>query len=84
MVLQSTVVSVKRGDGHVKVVIVLLESQETQINQAANDGSTPLLMACQNDHVKVVNALLARKEIQINQAKKMEQHHCSSRVKRVV
>jgi ankyrin repeat protein len=50
-----------------KVVNLLLARKEIQINQAGNDGATPLFIACQNSHVRVVNALLARKEIQINQ-----------------
>jgi len=47
----------------------LLAKKQIQINQAANDGTTPLFMACQNDCVKIVNLLLARKDIQINQAR---------------
>ena len=54
-------------NGHVRAANALLARKEIQINQAENDGATPLLMACQKDHVKIVNALLARKEIQINQ-----------------
>ena len=52
---------------HVKVVNALLARKEIQINQAKNNGCTPLYIACQEDHVKVVNALLARNDIQINQ-----------------
>ena len=39
-----------------------------QINQAANDGSSPLYIACKKGPVDVVQVLLTRKEIQINQA----------------
>jgi ribosomal protein S24E len=46
----------------------LLARKEIQINQALNNGATPLYIACHEDRLKVVNALLARKEIQINQA----------------
>jgi ankyrin repeat protein len=51
----------------VKVANALLSRKEIQINQANDDGATPLLVACQDNHLKVVNALLARNEIQINQ-----------------
>jgi len=44
----------------------LLARTEIQINQATNNGVTPLYMACQNGHLKVVKALLAKKEIDIN------------------
>ena len=54
--------------GHLKVVQVLLTREEIQINQADNDGATPLYMACQEGHSKVVQLLLTIKEIQINQA----------------
>ena len=40
---------------------------EKRINQADNEGTTPLSMACQFGYMKVVNVLLIRKEIQINQ-----------------
>jgi ankyrin repeat protein len=50
----------------VKVVNLLLARKEIQINQAMDDGATPLNMACQQGHVKVVKALLARTEVQIN------------------
>jgi ankyrin repeat protein len=50
----------------VKVINVLLERKEIQINRAGEDGATPLLMACQKGHVKVVKALLTNKEIDIN------------------
>jgi len=75
----------QRNGGRVRKLI--------QINQAANNGATPLYIACQNDRVKVVNALLSRKEIQLNQVANdgttpekrfksiilcsMEQHHCA-------
>jgi ankyrin repeat protein len=49
------------------VVNLFLARKEIQINQAANDGATPLLIACQYNHLKIVLALLARNEIQINQ-----------------
>jgi ankyrin repeat protein len=48
------------------VVNKLLARKEIQINQAMNDGGTPLNIACQKGHVKVVKALLANKEIDIN------------------
>jgi ankyrin repeat protein len=50
----------------VKVVNALLARKEIQINQAMNDGCTPLYIACQKGHVKVVKALLTNKEIEIN------------------
>jgi ankyrin repeat protein len=46
----------------------LLVRKEIQINQAMNNGITPLYAACYIGHVKVINKLLVRKEIQINQA----------------
>jgi ankyrin repeat protein len=52
-----------------KVINVLLERKEIQINQAENKGASPLHAACEKGHARVVNLLLARKEIQINQAK---------------
>ena len=54
--------------GHVSVVQALLKRKEIQINQAENDGLTPLMFACLNGHVHVVQALLKRNEIQVNQA----------------
>jgi len=50
----------------VKVVNALLARKKIQINQATNDGRTPLYTACQKGHVKVVKALLTNKEIDIN------------------
>jgi ankyrin repeat protein len=42
-----------------------LTRKEIQINQARDDGMTPLYIACQQGHVKVVEALLTNKEIDI-------------------
>jgi ankyrin repeat protein len=43
-----------------------LARKEIQINQADDEETTPLYIACQNGHVKVVKALLINKEIDIN------------------
>jgi ankyrin repeat protein len=50
-------------------VRLLLARKEIQINQAANDGQTPLGVACCYGRVDVVKLLLARPEILINKAK---------------
>jgi ankyrin repeat protein len=49
-------------------VRLLLARKEIQINQATENGVTPLFCACQDGHVDVVRLLLARKEIQIHPA----------------
>jgi serine/threonine-protein phosphatase 6 regulatory ankyrin repeat subunit B len=54
----------------VDVVRLLLARTEIQINQAQENGFTPLYVTCQYGHVDVVRLLLAREEIQINQAMK--------------
>ena len=61
------------------VVKELLKQPGIDINQAKNDGGTPLYIACQNGHVEVVNALLrfrsaegqSRDGIDVNQATKI-------------
>ena len=50
----------------IKLIISL---KDIDVNQAAKDGATPLIMACRKGHMDVVRLLLARKEIQINKFK---------------
>ena len=47
---------------------LLLEKEGIDINQADNEGSTPLLLAANKGHEKVVNILLNEHGIQVNQS----------------
>ena len=47
---------------------MLLAKQGVNVNQAMNDGATPLLIASQNGHAEVVSMLLAKQGVNVNQA----------------
>ena len=47
---------------------MLLAKQGVDVNQAADDGDTPLYIASQNGHSEVVSMLLAKQGIDVNQA----------------
>ena len=47
---------------------MLLAKQGVKVNQAANDGATPLYIASQNGHAEVVSMLLAKQGVDVNQA----------------
>ena len=47
---------------------MLLSKQGVYVNQAADDGRTPLFIASQNGHSEVVSMLLAKQCINVNQA----------------
>ncbi len=51
-----------------KDVVKACLDAKNDINQANENGATPLLMAAQNGHVDVVNALLAKEGIELNKA----------------
>jgi ankyrin repeat protein len=53
---------------HVEVVRLLLARKDIQINQATNDGATPLYIACVRGKVEIVRLLLDRDDIGVNQA----------------
>merc|ERR1712242_558119 len=56
--------------GHKKVVEQLLSQSSIEVNKAAGDGATPLLVAAQKGHKKVVEQLLSKSSIEVNKAKK--------------
>jgi ankyrin repeat protein len=47
---------------------MLLAKQGVDVNQAMNDGSTPLFIASQNRRSEVVSMLLAKQGVDVNQA----------------
>jgi hypothetical protein len=47
---------------------MLLAKQGVNVNQAADDGATPLFMASQKGHAEVVSMLLAKQGVNVNQA----------------
>ena len=47
---------------------MLLAKQGVNVNQAANDGATPLFIASQEGHAEVVSMLLAKQGVDVNQA----------------
>ena len=55
-------------DGHVEVVKLLLGRSDIKVNQANNNGMTPLHYAALKGHVRVVELLLSRLDIEINAA----------------
>ena len=48
---------------------MLLAKQGVNVNQAADNGGTPLSIASQNGHAEVVSMLLAKQGVDVNQAK---------------
>ena len=52
----------------VVIVSMLLAKQGVDVNQAADDGWTPLLFASQGGHAEVVSMLLAKQGVDVNQA----------------
>ena len=47
---------------------MLLAKQGVNVNQARNNGATPLFIASQNGHAEVVSMLLAKQGVNVNQA----------------
>ena len=54
--------------GHAEVVSMLLAKQGVDVNQADDDGCTPLYIASQEGHAEVVSMLLAKQGVNVNQA----------------
>ena len=54
---------------HVEVVRLLLDRDDIDVNQAMNNGITPLYIACARGNVDIVRLLLGRDDIDVNQAK---------------
>ncbi|APC91618.1 MULTISPECIES: ankyrin repeat domain-containing protein [Francisella] len=52
---------------HTDVVKLLLLEQGTGVNQANNNGVTPLWIACQRGHINIVKLLLLDSRIEVNQ-----------------
>ena len=50
-------------NGHVRAVNALLARKEIQINQAMNDGATPLIVASYLGNLSVVKVLLSHADI---------------------
>ena len=50
---------------------LLLGKEGIDVNQAANDGATPLFLASQNGHAECVTLLLGKEGIDVNQAAMM-------------
>ena len=55
-------------NGSVAYVETLVDRKDINVNQADNNGATPLHIASRNGHADVVRLLLTRNNIQINQA----------------
>ena len=61
---------------------MLLAKEGVDVNQATNDGATPLCIASQNGHCEVVSMLLAKEGVDVNQAMRMMvPRHFALRVK---
>ena len=58
--------------GYARVVAGLLERPAVDVNQAWDDGVTPLYIASQEGHCEVVSMLLAKEGVDVNQA--MDNH----------
>ena len=54
--------------GHAEVVSLLLGKEGVDVNQATNDGATPLFIASQKGHAEVVSLLLGKEGVDVNQA----------------
>lgn len=52
--------------GHIRVVVLLLETGVCDVNEATPDGLTPLLLASKNGHVGTVRYLLIQPRIRID------------------
>ena len=50
------------------MVQALLKRNEIQVNQASNDGATPLYVACETGQVSLVAVLLEAKNIDVDKA----------------
>ena len=55
-------------EGHAAVVLSLLGKEGGDVNQAENDGITPLFVASQKGHAEVVSLLLSKEGVDVNQA----------------
>jgi len=55
-------------EGHIDVVISLLSTEDADVNQANNNGYTPLFWASGNGHAEIVKLLLAAPGIDVNKA----------------
>jgi ankyrin repeat protein len=66
-VLEQHELFVACDNGHELVVQRLLQQPGIEINQASNQGATPLFMACQKGHELVVKQLLQQPGIHIHQ-----------------
>ena len=55
-------------DDDINDIKSIISLEDIDVNQANEDGVTPLYYACQEGHVDVVRLLLARKDIHVNQA----------------
>ena len=47
---------------------LLLGKEGVDVNQATNDGATPLFIASQKGHAEVVSLLLGKEGVDVNQA----------------
>ena len=55
-------------EGHAKVVSLLLGKEGVDVNQATDDGDTPLYIASEKGHTEVVSLLLGEEGVDVNQA----------------
>ena len=63
------------GNGNSEVVSTLLAKQGVDVNQARDNGATPLYIASHNGHSEVVTILLAKQGVDVNQAWKRSERH---------
>ena len=56
---------------------MLLAKQGVDVNQAADDGDTPLFIASHNGHSEVVSMLLAKQGVDLNKAWKRSERDLS-------
>ena len=61
---------------------MLLAKQGVDVNQATNDGATPLSLRVEKGHAEVVSMLLAKQGVDVNQADDEGARHFSLRVRR--
>ena len=64
---------------HEAIVLLLLQHPDIAVNQAKNDGMTPLLCACQHGYKDNVQFLLQHPDIAVNQTNKCGETplHCA-------